>query len=291
MYGIYKRAAEASAPTSLIGKNGSVTMQVLSIQDLSCMGKCSLTVALPILSAMGISTSVLPTAILSTHTGFPEPVVQPMTENLLPFAQHIASVGGSFDAISTGYLSDPRQAEAVGKVLDQFNCLKVIDPVMGDHGKLYARITPEHVDAMKELCRRGDYLLPNLTEAAFLTGMPYRERCDGTYLIEMADALCGFGARGVIITGISWEPGYTGWAGMQSGRLFSYRARRLPGSQHGTGDMFAAVTTGALTLEKPLHLAATLGAKFVEKTIAMTPGSTPFGANFEPILPWLWEQL
>ena len=266
-------------------------MQVLSIQDLSCMGKCSLTVALPILSAMGISTSVLPTAILSTHTGFPDPVVQPMTENITAFADHMASVGGKFDAISTGYLSDPQQAEAVCGVLDKFDCLKVIDPVMGDHGKLYSRITPAHVEAMTELCRRGDYLLPNLTEASFLTGMPYRETCDGNYLIEMADALCGMGARGVIITGINWDPGYTGWAGMLSGRLFSYRARRIPRTQHGTGDMFAAVTTGALTLEKPLHVAATLGAKFVEKTMAVTVSSTPFGANFEPILPWLWEQL
>lgn len=266
-------------------------MQVLSIQDLSCMGKCSLTVALPILSAMGISTSVLPTAILSTHTGFPDPIVQPMTDNITAFADHMASVGGKFDAISTGYLSDPQQAEAVCGVLDKFDCLKVIDPVMGDHGKLYSRITPEHVEAMTELCRRGDYLLPNVTEASFLTGMPYRETCDGNYLIEMADALCGMGARGVIITGITWDPGYTGWAGMLSGRLFSYRARKIPCSQHGTGDMFAAVTTGALTRGKPLHVAATLGAKFVEKTMAVTVSSTPFGANFEPILPWLWEQL
>ena len=266
-------------------------MHVLSIQDLSCMGKCSLTVALPILSAMGISTSVLPTAVLSTHTGFPNPVVQPMTENLLPFAAHMDAVGGSFDAISTGYLSDPQQAEIVCQVLDKFDCLKVIDPAMGDHGKLYSRMTEDHVQAMKQLCQRGDFLLPNLTEAAFLTGLPYKEQCDGSYLIEMAEALCSFGAKGVIITGIDWEPGYTGWVGMQNGRLFSYRAKRQPRNQHGTGDMFAAVTTGALTLGKPLHLAASLAAKFVEKTIAVTPASTPFGANFEPILPRLWEQL
>lgn len=265
--------------------------KVLSIQDLSCMGKCSLTVALPILSAMGLSCSVLPTAVLSTHTGFPQPEVQPMTENLLSFTQHIASVGGDFDAISTGYLSDPQQAEVVCQVLDQFDCLKVIDPAMGDHGKLYSRMTDVHVEAMKQLCRRGDFLLPNLTEAAFLTGLPYREQCDGAYLIEMAEALCNFGAKGVIITGISWDPGYTGWAGMQNGRLFSYRARQIPRSQHGTGDMFAAVTTGALTLGKPLHIAASLAAKFVEQTISVTPASTPFGANFESQLPWLWQQL
>ena len=266
-------------------------MQALSIQDLSCMGKCSLTVALPILSAMGISCSVLPTAVLSTHTGFPDPVVNSMTDSLLPFARHMESVGGSFDVISTGYLSDPRQAEAVCQVLDTFDCLKVIDPAMGDHGKLYSRMTQEHVEAMKQLCHRGDFLLPNLTEAALLTGLPYRQQCDGSYLIELSEALCAFGAKGVIITGIDWEPGYTGWVGMLSGRLFSYRAKRIPHNQHGTGDMFTAVTAGALTLDKPLHVAATLGAKFVEKVFSVSPASTPFGANFEPVLPWLWEQL
>lgn len=266
-------------------------MQVLSIQDLSCMGKCSLTVALPILSAMGLSTSVLPTAILSTHTGFPAPQVQPMTEHLLPFASHMASVGGDFDGICTGYLSDPIQAEAVCQVLDKFDCLKVIDPAMGDHGKLYSRMTPDHVEAMKKLCRRGNFLLPNLTEAAFLTGLPYREDGDGNYLKELCQALADFGADGIIITGVHWDEGHTGWAGFYGGKFFTYQAKRIHRSQHGTGDMFAAVTTGALTLGKPLHLAASLAAKFVEQVISVTPASTPFGANFEPMLPWLWEQL
>ena len=264
---------------------------VLSIQDLSCMGKCSLTVALPILSAMGHSCSVLPTAVLSTHTAFPDPVVQPMTENLLPFAAHMASVGGGFDSISTGYLSDPIQAEAVCSVLDKFDCLKVIDPAMGDHGKLYSRIAAEHVESMKQLCRRGNFLLPNLTEAAFLTGLPYRPDGDGVYLKELCDAMCQFGADGVIITGVSWDDSHTGWAGMQGGKFFSYQAKKIHRSQHGTGDMFAAVTTGALTSGKPLHVAAALAAKFVEQVISVTPASTPFGANFEPVLPWLWEQL
>ena len=266
-------------------------MHVLSIQDLSCMGKCSLTVALPILSAMGHSTSVLPTAVLSTHTGFPAPVVQPMTGNLLPFAEHMASVGGGFDGICTGYLSDPIQAEAVCQVLDKFDCLKVIDPAMGDHGKLYSRMTEEHVEAMKQLCRRGNFLLPNLTEASFLTGLPYREDGDGIYLKELCDTLAAFGADGIIITGVAWDEAHTGWAGLFGGKFFSYRAKKIGRSQHGTGDMFAAVTTGALVSGKPLHIAASLAAKFVEQVITVTPASTPFGANFEPVLPWLWEQL
>ena len=266
-------------------------MRVLSIQDLSCMGKCSLTVALPILSAMGLSCSVLPTAVLSTHTGFPQPVVAPMTQYLGAFGDHMASVGAQFDSISTGYLSDPRQAEAVCGVLDRFDCLKVVDPAMGDHGKLYDGITPGHVEAMERLCRRGDFLLPNLTEAAFLTGLPYRQDGDGAYLKELAAGLCAFGAKGVIITGVNWDAEHTGWAGMCSGSFFTYQARNIPRSQHGTGDMFAAVTTGALTLGKPLHLAGALAAKFVEQVLLATPVSTPFGADFEPLLPWLWQQL
>ena len=266
-------------------------MRVLSIQDLSCMGKCSLTVALPILSAMGISCSVLPTAVLSTHTGFPDPVVQPMTEQLADFANHMASVGGKFDTVTTGYLSDPHQAEIVCGVLDTFHGIKVIDPAMGDHGKLYSRMTPDHVEAMKQLCKRGDYLLPNLTEAAFLTGIPYVENPNGMYLIELAEALQEFCPKGVIITGVNWSDGQTGWGGMQNGRFFSYQAKRLPQRQHGTGDMFTAVTAGALTLDKSLPLAGSLAAKFVERVLMATPVSTPFGADFETQLPWLWQQL
>ena len=265
--------------------------RVLSVQDLSCLGKCSLTVALPTFSAMGCECAVLPTTLLSTHTAFPSPHIRSLTGDMDEIRQHWVTTGVKFDAISVGYLSDPGQTAAVERVLEDFKTLTVIDPVMGDHGKLYRAITPEHVQAMAKLCRRGTVLLPNVTEAAFLTGMPYREQCDGSYLIELAEALCGFGAKGVIITGLNWDEGYTGWAGMLSGRLFSYRARRVPRSQHGTGDMFTAVTTGALTLGKPLHVAGTLGAKFVEQTLRATPETTPFGANFEPILPWLWEQL
>ena len=265
--------------------------KVLSVQDLSCLGKCSLTVALPVLSAMGCSCSVLPTAVLSTHTAFKDPHVHSLTEHIAPICDHWQKIGARFDAISVGYLSDPAQAAAVEYLLDNFPAFTVLDPAMGDHGKLYSRMTEEHVEAMKELCKRGDILLPNLTEAAFLTGIPYRENPNGMYLIEMAEALCEFGPKGVIITGVDWSDGMTGWGGMQNGRFFSYQAKRVGRSQHGTGDMFAAVTTGALVSGKPLHIAASLAAKFVEQVITVTPASTPFGANFEPVLPWLWEQL
>ena len=266
--------------------------RVLSVQDLSCLGKCSLTVALPILSVMGLTATALPTGVLSTHTAFPQPVCHSFTDELAAFADHWKSIGAAFDAISVGYLSDPRQAQEVLRVLERFPALTVIDPAMGDHGKLYRGMGEENVTAMARLCRKGDYLLPNLTEATLLTGIPYRANPDEAYLNTLLEKLMAFGCKGVVITGILWDADTTGFAGChrETGPFF-YRAKRIPRQSHGTGDMFCAVTTGALALGRTLEDAATLAARFVEQVVENTPDPTPFGANFEPCLPWLWKQL
>ena len=266
--------------------------RVLSIQDLSCLGKCSLTVALPVLSNMGCSCSVLPTAILSTHTAFPNPHVRDLTQDILPVANHWQTIGANFDAITVGYLSDPRQAELVGQVLDTFQSPVILDPAMGDHGKLYRGLCTEHIDAMASLCRRANVLLPNVTEAALLTGLPYREDADTAYLRELARGMLSFGAETVIITGFTRPDGQTGFFGMhQSGEAFSYRAQRIGKHFHGTGDLFAAVFTGAVMAGKSAHEASTLAALFTERVISATEESTPFGIAFEPELGWLLEQL
>jgi len=255
------------------------------------MGKCSLTVALPILSAMGCACTVLPTAVMSTHTAFPAPHCRSLTEDLLPVAQHWASVGAAFDGISVGYLSDPEQAEQVKKVLGLFPGTVVLDPAMGDHGKLYSKLTAAHVAAMKNLCRKADYLLPNVTEAALLTNLPYREQTDDVYLRELSEGLLELGAKGVVITGFQWEPGVTGfYCQEKNGEPIEYRASRIPRSLHGTGDMFSAVFTGALTGGKRTQDAARLAAGFVERVVAATAAASPFGAEFEGQLPWLWER-
>lgn len=266
--------------------------RVLSIQDLSCLGKCSLTVALPVLSAMGCACSVLPTAVLSTHTAFPEPHCRSLTEDLIPTAKHWHAVGASFDAITVGYLADPEQAEKVVQVLELFEDTVVLDPVMGDHGKLYSRQTPDHVAAMAKLCRQAKYVLPNVTEAALLTGLPYREQAEESYLQELAAGLLEYGPEGAVITGFLWEDGKTGFFGIDR-RIgeFSYRAEQIPKHFHGTGDLFAAVFTGGLLSQKPVYDSAVLAAGFVEQVITHTPEATPFGIEFEPQLPWLWEQL
>lgn len=266
--------------------------RVLSIQDLSCLGKCSITVALPVLSAMGCACSVLPTAVLSTHTAFPDPHCRSLTEDIYPMAQHWKGVGADFDAMTVGYLADPEQAEQVAKVLDLFGDAVILDPVMGDHGKLYSRQTPDHVRAMAGLCCRAKYLLPNVTEASLLTGLPYRERADKGYLRELADGLQDFGVKGAIITGFMWDDEHTGFYGCdrETGE-FSYKAQRIPRSLHGTGDLFAATFTGGLMAGKDACAAATLAAQFVERVVAATKDASPFGAEFESQLPWLIKQI
>lgn len=265
--------------------------RVLSVQDLSCLGKCSLTVALPVLSAMGCACSVLPTAVLSTHTAFPAPTCRSLTDDILPTAEHWKSIGAAFDAISVGYLADPEQAEKVVQVLELFGDTVILDPVMGDHGKLYSRQTPDHVTAMRKLCRKAKYVLPNVTEAALLTGLPYREQVDDDYLRELAAGLMDFGVEGAVITGFLWDNAHTGFFGTDLQGSFSYKAPRIPKHFHGTGDLFAAVFTGGLLAGKGMEDAATLAARFVEKVISATEESSPFGIAFEPQLPWLWEQI
>lgn len=265
---------------------------VLSVQDLSCLGKCSLSVALPVLSAMGCACTVLPTAVLSTHTAFPAPHCRSLTEDMLPAARHWKSVGAAFDAISVGYLADPGQAEAVEQILRLFGAATVIDPVMGDHGRLYSRLTQDHVQALAALCRRGDYLLPNVTEAALLTGLPYREQPDEGYLRELTAGMLEFGAKAVVITGFLWDAETTGFAGAhRETGAFSYRAARIPKRLHGTGDLFSAVFTGSLVRGNCVYDAACLAARFVERVAAATEEESPFGVAFEPQLPWLWEQI
>lgn len=261
---------------------------VLTVQDLSCVGRCSLSVAMPTLSAMGIRCSVLPTAVLSTHTAFPNPEVVSLTENLEAFADHWEKQGITFDAISVGYLSEPAQAEAVAAILDRFSAPVVLDPVMGDNGRLYSRITEEHLNAVRGLCEKADVLLPNLTEAAFLTGLPYRENPDEDYLKGLCRGLLALGTKAAVITGIGRPGGQIGFYGTENGGGdFSYRAGFVPRKFHGTGDLFAAVFTGSLVRGESLHASGAKAAEFVRRCVLNTEEVTPHGVEFEKELPWL----
>ena len=263
---------------------------ILTIQDLSCVGRCSLTVALPVLSAMGHQCSVLPTAVLSTHTAFPKPEVEDLTDRLLAFARHWQENGVVFDAVTVGYLSDPNQAAIVEQILGAIGAPVVLDPVMGDHGKLYSRITPEHIQAMKRLAARADVILPNLTEAAALTGLPYRELVDEAYLKDLTDGLLCLGAKAAVITGVHLQDGAIGYYGRnKEGAPFCYQGTLIPRQFHGTGDLFAAVLSGSLLQGSALRDAAQNAAEFVAACVENTEKVTPFGVEFETQLYRLWK--
>lgn len=266
--------------------------RILSIQDLSCAGRCSLTVAMPVLSAMGLQCIPMPTAVLSTHTAFDAPHIRSLTQDLLPVCRHWQSIDLSFDAISVGYLADPQQAEAVEAVFDAFPATRIVDPVLGDHGKLYSGISPEHVAAMGRLCSKAHVLLPNITEAASLTGIPYRQTTDLDYYRSLAAGVLALGAEHVVLTGVCTSPGQTGFLTLsRDGTERLYQTAVIAQQLHGTGDLFCAVFSGGLLHEQCVFDAAKLAAGFVEQVLSATQSCSRFGAEFEPLLPKLWEQL
>ena len=264
--------------------------RILSVQDLSCVGKCSLSVALPVLSVMGHACSVLPTAVLSTHTGFSNPETVNLEEKMLPFARHWQGQGISFNAVSCGYLASPGQAERVEEILAMFSCPLILDPVLGDGGSFYSRMTPAHGQALKRLFPYARVVLPNVTEAALLTGLPYREAGDEAYWASLAEGLLGLGAENVVITGISRDGGDLGWYAADGRAARLETAPRIPGSCHGTGDLFSAVFAGAFLRGASVSAAAALAAAFVRRCLEATPAPTPLGVCFETVLPWLARQ-
>lgn len=267
---------------------------VLSVQDLSCVGRCSLTVALPVLSAMGCRCSVLPTAVLSTHTGFPNPRIVPLTQHIGGIGQHFTQIGVTFDAVTVGYLAGPDQVDAILPLLRHYRrqgSLIIVDPAMGDHGKLYRGLPADHVDAMAALCREAHILLPNVTEAALLTGNSYRADPDGGYLARLTESMLQLSRRAVVITGVGGRDGTIGfWGGEKEASPFSYRTQIIPRQFHGTGDLFAAVFTGGMMAGKTVCQAATQAADFVRTCVATTSEATPYGVEFEKCLPLLFAE-
>lgn len=269
--------------------------RVVTMQDLSCMGKCSLTVALPVLSAMGIECAVLPTAVLSTHTAFPKPAVMDLSSHADAIMEHWGTLEPKFDGICTGYLANPDQCAQAERLIDRFggeNCFVCIDPAMADHGKLYSGLTPEHPAAMKRLCARGDLILPNLTEGALLTGMEYRAQEDPGYYREMVAELMVLGAKAVMLTGFQPKRGRIGLLGMgQDGETFTCSQKEVARSCHGTGDLFAAVVMGGVLRGMSLRSAGDLACTIVRRAIMATPEDSRYGVAFEDCIPQLIHAL
>lgn len=251
--------------------------KIATIQDISCFGKCSLTVALPIISAMGIETAVIPTAVLSTHTGgFTGYTFRDLTEDIPKIAEHWKKLGIGFSGIYTGYLGSKEQIRMVSDFFDDFGTADnfiAVDPAMADFGRLYAGFDEDFVSAMAELCSKADYILPNMTEASMLLGIPYRESYDRAYADEVLRELAGLGCPTPVLTGVDPGDGREGAAAYDSANdRFYYSFRdHIDCRCHGTGDIFASVFTGAVALGKSLQQALDISVNFtadcIEKTL------------------------
>lgn len=269
--------------------------RVLTIQDISCVGQCSLTVALPVISACGIETSVLPSAVLSTHTGgFSGYTFRDLTEDMPAISSHWTKEGIRFDAVYTGYLGSTEQIDIVKKIMDTHNDgLNIVDPAMADNGNLYYGFNSDFVDAMKTLCAKADIILPNITEAAFLTGMEYKQEYDRSYIDALLKALTDMGAKTVILTGVSYSALTTGVVVFENGEYSYYEHKKLEGGCHGTGDVYASAFTGALMRGKTAFESASIAADYtllcIENTIS--DKSHWYGAKFETAIPQLIEML
>ena len=267
------------------------TPRIAAIHDLSCFGRCSLTIALPVLSAMGCQCCPLPTALLSAHTGFPGNTFLDLTAEMGRIAEHWAAMDLQFDAIYSGFLGSADQVDTVARFFDTFkksDTAVIVDPVMGDHGTAYRTCTPELCRGMRVLAENSDVITPNLTEAALLLDRPYEEiRQADAY--EVVRRLSLGGRRSVVLTGYSSEPGQTGTLcfDRDSGESKAVQTPREPQDFSGTGDLFASVLAGGVARGVPLFQAAQAAADFVRDCIARTlaEGLTEQdGVDFEPLL-------
>ena len=267
------------------------TPRIAAIHDLSCFGRCSLTIALPVLSAMGCQCCPLPTALLSAHTGFPGNTFLDLTVEMGRIADHWAAMDLQFDAIYSGFLGSADQVDTVARFFDTFkksDTAVIVDPVMGDHGTAYRTCTPELCRGMRVLAENSDVITPTLTEAALLLDRPYEEiRQADAY--EVVRRLSLGGRRSVVLTGYSSEPGQTGTLcfDRDSGESKAVQTPREPQDFSGTGDLFASVLAGGVAKGVPLFQAAQAAADFVRDCIARTlaEGLTEQdGVDFEPLL-------
>lgn len=271
--------------------------KILTVQDISCVGQCSLTVALPIISACGIEACVLPSAVLSTHTaGFSGYTFRDLTEDMPAIKDHWKKESISFDAIYTGYLGSTKQVSYVADLFAETaapGCVKIVDPAMADNGKLYPGFDNAFVEAMKGLCSKTDYVIPNLTEACLLTDTEYKPDYDRAYIDEILRRLTAMGCKNVIFTGVSYALGKTGVVVLENGEYSYYEHDKLPNSCHGTGDIYASSFVGALLRGKSAYEAAKIAADYTVECIKTTAQLENhwYGAAFEPVLGKLIDML
>lgn len=267
--------------------------RILTIQDISCLGQCSMTVALPIISACGHETCILPSAVLSTHTGgFSGYTVNDLSEDFPSIRQHWLKEGISFDAIYTGYLGSTKQIEYVSDIFDTLkrdDAKIIVDPAMADNGKLYWGFDDEYVKGMRYLCSKADIILPNITEACFLTDTEYKETYDEAYVDELISKLSQICTGCVIITGVSYNDSEIDVIIAENGEKTAYTHKKIPKSYHGTGDIFSSAFVGALMHEKTKLDAVKIASDYTVKCIENTidDESHWYGTKFETAIPQL----
>jgi pyridoxine kinase len=272
--------------------------RVITIQDISCVGKCSITTALPIISALGIETAILPTAVLSNHTQFDEFTFKNLEDQIEPISNTWERLGIDFDGIYTGYLASEKQIDLVIKFFDRFGkegILRFVDPAMADDGKLYVSFDNDFPKAMARLCGNADIIIPNFTEACLMTGTKYTESYDENKIRELLYKLAKLGTKkAVVITGVSIETGKTGFAIYEiiEDRYTFYSHERLNKNYHGTGDVYSSVAFGefmnGMSLKEALIKAADFTICSIKETMENDPDKE-YAVDFEKVLPMLWK--
>ena len=274
--------------------------RVCAVHDISCVGRCSLTVALPILSAAGMDCGVLPTAVLSTHTGgFENFTYRDLTEDIRPISAHWQSLGLEFDALYSGFLGSFAQIDLVGELFDTFkrpDNIILVDPVMADNGELYKVYSPEMAKGMAKLCGKADIIIPNITEACFMVGETYKKGpYTEAYILNLLKKLADLGPPKVVLTGVAFDGKSLGAAvynaDSNNSNGFDYvSAPHIEGYFHGTGDVFGSALLSGLLKDKSLKESAQIACDFVHKSITTTLDlnqEARFGVAFELALPYL----
>ncbi len=249
--------------------------KVLALHDVVCLGRCSLTVAIPTLSAMGVKVCPLPTALLSSDTGGYGPVyVRELTGDMEKVLEKVRALGEGFSAVYSGYLGSPDQAALVRRAMDYFPGLRVVDPVMGDEGRLYQNIDEGMVRAMRALCGAADVITPNLTEACFLSDTPLpKGPVDAKFALSLLERLRSLGCGSAVVTSVRLKgrPGELATLAQEKdGPAFALSTARVPAHFPGTGDLFASVLTGRLVGGASLIDAAATASDFVGQAVAFT---------------------
>lgn len=271
--------------------------RILTIQDISCIGQCSLTVALPIISACGVETAILPSAVLSTHTaGFSGFTFRDLTDDMPDIRRHWEKENIKFDAVYTGYLGSLKQIGYVEDIMESCNKsggLRIVDPAMADNGSLYSIFDMEYAKAMAALCGKADIILPNITEACFMTDTEYKTEYDREYIDALLEKLCALGCKTVVLTGVGYREGMTGVVVYENGNYQYYEHKKISKGCHGTGDVYASSFTGALMRGFDTFSAAKIAADYTVLCIENTQDDPDhwYGVKFESVLDKLVQML